>query len=208
MPGSPEPHVDASAMLVAVPELRVPPDAALGADDVSDADLHALYRSLLLPRVIEEKMLTLLRRGELSKWFSGIGQEAIAVGCVAGLRDDDWILPAHRNLGIFCGRGLDLGVLFRQLLGRSGGYTGGRDRTFHFGTLDHHVVGMISHLGSMVPVADGLALAARLRGEDRVAAVLIGDGATSEGDVHEAMNLAAVWSLPVIFLIENNQWGL
>jgi 2-oxoisovalerate dehydrogenase E1 component len=195
-------------MLVAVSELRVPPNAAHRADEVSDADLHALYRALLLPRVIEEKMLTLLRRGELSKWFSGIGQEAVSVGCVAGLRDDDWILPAHRNLGVFCGRGLDLAVLFRQLLGRSGGYTGGRDRTFHFGTLDHHVVGMISHLGSMAPVADGLALAASLRGEDRVAAVLIGDGATSEGDVHEAMNLAAVWSLPVIFLIENNQWGL
>jgi 2-oxoisovalerate dehydrogenase E1 component len=177
-------------------------------DGPSDADLHLLYRSLLLPRVIEEKMLALLRRGDLSKWFSGIGQEAVSVGCVAGLRDDDWILPAHRNLGIFCGRGLDLGVLFRQLLGRSGGYTGGRDRTFHFGTLPHHVVGMISHLGSMLPVADGLALAARLRGEDRVAAVLVGDGATSEGDVHEAMNLAAVWSLPVVFLIENNQWGL
>jgi 2-oxoisovalerate dehydrogenase E1 component len=195
-------------MLGAVSELRVPPAAARRADEVSDADLHALYRDLLLPRVIEEKMLALLRRGDLSKWFSGIGQEAVSVGCVAGLRADDWILPAHRNLGIFCGRGLDLGILFRQLLGRSGGYTGGRDRTFHFGTLDHHVVGMISHLGSMVPVADGLALAARLRGEDRVAVVLIGDGATSEGDVHEAMNLAAVWSLPVVFLIENNQWGL
>jgi 2-oxoisovalerate dehydrogenase E1 component len=195
-------------MLVRVSELRVPPAAARRADDLSDADLHALYRSLLLPRVIEEKMLALLRRGQLSKWFSGIGQEAVSVGCVAGLRDDDWILPAHRNLGIFCGRGLDLAVLFRQLLGRAGGYTGGRDRTFHFGTLAHHVVGMISHLGAMTPVADGLALAARLRGEDRVAVVLIGDGATSEGDVHEAMNLAAVWSLPVIFLVENNQWGL
>jgi 2-oxoisovalerate dehydrogenase E1 component len=175
---------------------------------VSDAELHALYRNLLLPRVVEEKMLALLRRGQLSKWFSGIGQEAVSVGCVAALADDDWILPAHRNLGVFCGRGLDLGVLFRQLLGRDGGFTGGRDRTFHFGTLAHHVVGMISHLGSMAPVADGLALAARLRGERRVAAVLIGDGATSEGDVHEAMNLAAVWSLPVVFLIENNQWGL
>ncbi len=195
-------------MLVRVSELRVPPAATRRADDLSDADLHALYRSLLRPRVIEEKMLALLRRGQLSKWFSGIGQEAVSVGCVAGLRDDDWILPAHRNLGIFCGRGLDLGVLFRQLLGRAGGYTGGRDRTFHFGTLAHHVVGMISHLGAMAPVADGLALAARLRGEDRVAAVLIGDGATSEGDVHEAMNLAAVWSLPVVFLVENNQWGL
>ena len=153
-------------------------------------------------------MLTLLRRGQLSKWFSGIGQEAISVGLVAALRPDDWILPVHRNLAVFTGRGLDLGVLFRQLLGREGGYTGGRDRTFHFGSLDHHVVGMISHLGAMAPVADGLALAARLRGEDRVAAVLVGDGATSEGDVHEAMNLASVWKLGVLFVIENNHWGL
>ena len=175
---------------------------------VPDAELEALYRALLLPRAIEDKMLALLRRGQLSKWFSGMGQEAISVGLVAALRPDDWILPVHRNLAVFTGRGMDLGVLFRQLLGREGGYTGGRDRTFHFGSLDHHVVGMISHLGAMAPVADGLALAARLRGEDRVAAVLVGDGATSEGDVHEAMNLAAVWSLGVLFVIENNHWGL
>ena len=175
---------------------------------VPDAELEALYRALLLPRAIEDKMLALLRRGQLSKWFSGMGQEAISVGLVAALRPDDWILPVHRNLAVFTGRGLDLGVLFRQLLGREGGYTGGRDRTFHFGSLDHHVVGMISHLGAMAPVAVGLALAARLRDEDRVAAVLVGDGATSEGDVHEAMNLAAVWRLGVLFVIENNHWGL
>jgi 2-oxoisovalerate dehydrogenase E1 component len=177
-------------------------------DTVDDRELHALYHALLVPRVIEEKMLALVRRGDLSKWFSGIGQEAVSVGLVAALRDDDWLLPAHRNLAVFTGRELDLATLFRQLLGRDGPLTGGRDRTFHFGDLDHHVVGMISHLGAMVPVADGLALAARLRGEDRVAAVLIGDGASSEGDVHEAMNLAAVWKLPVLFVIENNQWGL
>jgi 2-oxoisovalerate dehydrogenase E1 component len=175
---------------------------------VPDGDLEGLYRALLLPRAIEDRMLTLLRRGQLSKWFSGIGQEAVSVGLVAALQPDDWILPVHRNLAVFTGRGLDLGVLFRQLLGRDGGYTGGRDRTFHFGSLDHHVVGMISHLGAMAPVADGLALAARLRGEDRVAAVLVGDGATSEGDVHEAMNLASVWKLGVLFVIENNHWGL
>jgi 2-oxoisovalerate dehydrogenase E1 component len=178
------------------------------AEGLGDDEMRALYRALLLPRVIEEKMLALLRRGQLSKWFSGIGQEAVSVGLVAALRDDDWILPAHRNLGVFTGRGFDLDVLFRQLLGRDGPLTGGRDRTFHFGDLDHHVVGMISHLGAMVPVAAGLALGAGLRGEDRVAAVLIGDGASSEGDVHEAMNLAAVWKLPVLFVIENNQWGL
>jgi 2-oxoisovalerate dehydrogenase E1 component len=178
------------------------------ADALTADDARALYEALVLPRAIEEKMLNLLRRGQLSKWFSGIGQEAVSVGLTASLRPDDWILPLHRNLAVFTGRGLDLGVLFRQVLGRAGGYTGGRDRTFHFGTLEHHVVGMISHLGAMAPVADGLALAARLRGEDRVAAVLIGDGATSEGDIHEAMNLAAVWNLGVVFVVENNHWGL
>ena len=153
-------------------------------------------------------MLILLRQGRLSKWFSGMGQEAIAVGVTAALRSDDPILPLHRNLGVFAGRGLDLLTLFRQLLGRDGGYTGGRDRTFHFGAPAHHVIGMISHLGAMLPVADGMALAFQLRGEDRVAAVFSGDGGTSEGDFHEAVNLAAVWKLPVIFVIENNQYGL
>jgi 2-oxoisovalerate dehydrogenase E1 component len=187
-----------------VDDLTVAPAEAT----VSAEDARGLYRALVLPRAIEERMLNLLRRGQLSKWFSGIGQEAVSVGLVAALRPDDWLLPVHRNLAVFTGRGLDLGTLFRQILGRAGGYTGGRDRTFHFGNLDHHVVGMISHLGAMAPVADGLALAARLRGEDRVAAVLVGDGATSEGDVHEAMNLAAVWRLGVLFVVENNQWGL
>lgn len=171
-------------------------------------DLKSLYRELLLPRLIEHKMLALLRRGQLSKWFSGIGQEAISVGLVRGLRNDDWILPVHRNLAVFCSRDVDLARLFRQLLGRDGGFTSGRDRSFHFGLPDAHIVGMISHLGAMLPVADGLALAAKLRREERVAAALVGDGATSEGDVHEAMNLAAVWQLPVVFVIENNQWGL
>jgi 2-oxoisovalerate dehydrogenase E1 component len=170
--------------------------------------LRELYRALLLPRLIEEKALLLLRQGRLSKWFSGMGQEAIAVGVTAALRDDDWILPMHRNLGVFTGRGLDLGRLFRQLFGKDGGFTRGRDRTFHFGVLDKHLVGMISHLGAMLPVADGLALASQLAGTRRVAAAFTGDGATSEGDFHEALNLAAVWKLPVLFLIENNQYGL
>src|SRR5918995_106384 len=172
-------------------ELRTPAvetTATSPAGPVADdqADLADLYGRLLLPRVIEEKMLALLRQGQLSKWFSGIGQEAVSVGLIAALRDDDWVVPGHRNLGVFTGRG----------------------RTFHFGALPHHVVGMISHLGAMVPVADGLALAARLRGEERLAAVLIGDGSTSDGDVHEAMNLAAVWALPVVFVVENNGWAL
>lgn len=167
-----------------------------------------MYRTILLPRLIEEKMLILLRQGKLSKWFSGIGQEAIAAGVVSALNEDDYILPMHRNLGVFTGRGFDLLTLFRQLFGRDGGYTRGRDRTFHFGVLRHHVVGMISHLGAMMPVADGMALAAQLKGTRQVVATFTGDGATSEGDFHEAANLAAVWKLPVIIVIENNQWGL
>jgi len=175
---------------------------------VSNERLLALYRSIVLPRMIEEKMLNLLRQGKLSKWFSGIGQEAIAVGVTAALEADDFILPMHRNLGVFTTRGVDLARLFRQLLGKEGGFTNGRDRTFHFGTLEHKIVGMISHLGAMLPVADGLALAAVLRGEKRVAAAFTGDGSTSEGDFHEAVNLAAVWKLPVLFIVENNQYGL
>ena len=174
----------------------------------SKEKLVALYRSIVLPRMIEEKMLNLLRQGKLSKWFSGIGQEAIAVGVTAALTADDFILPMHRNLGVFTTRGVDLAQLFRQLLGKEGGFTKGRDRTFHFGDLEHRIVGMISHLGAMLPVADGLALAAQLRGESRVAATFTGDGSTSEGDFHEAVNLAAVWKLPVLFIVENNQYGL
>ncbi len=174
----------------------------------SDDQLLTLYRSILLPRMIEEKMLNLLRQGKLSKWFSGIGQEAIAVGVTAALEPDDFVLPMHRNLGVFTTRGVDLAQLFRQLLGKQDGFTKGRDRTFHFGTLPHRIVGMISHLGAMLPVADGLALAAQLRGEKRVAATFTGDGSTSEGDFHEAVNLAAVWKLPVLFIVENNQYGL
>jgi 2-oxoisovalerate dehydrogenase E1 component len=174
----------------------------------TDLELAALYRNLLLPRLVEEKMLRLLRQGRLSKWFSGIGQEAIAVGVVAALEEGDLVLPLHRNLGVFTTRGVDLDRLLRQLLGREGGFTAGRDRSFHFGTLEHGIVGMISHLGAMLPVADGLALAGRLRGEARVVAVFSGDGGTSEGDFHEALNLAAVWRLPVVFVVENNGWGL
>jgi 2-oxoisovalerate dehydrogenase E1 component len=174
----------------------------------TDVELAALYRGMLVPRLVEEKMLRLLRQGRLSKWFSGIGQEAIAVGVVAALSEGDVVLPLHRNLGVFTTRGVDLDRLLRQLLGREGGFTAGRDRSFHFGTLEHGIVGMISHLGAMLPVADGLALAGRLRGSDRVVAVFSGDGGTSEGDFHEALNLAAVWRLPVVFVVENNGWGL
>jgi 2-oxoisovalerate dehydrogenase E1 component len=186
------------------------PDASplASVEGFAPEELRHLYRSILLPRMIEEKMLVLLRQGRLSKWFSGIGQEAIATGVVTALEPGDYVLPMHRNLGVFTGRDLDLPQLFRQLLGREGGFTKGRDRTFHFGTLEKGIVGMISHLGAMLPVADGLALAAQLRGEHRIAAAFTGDGATSEGDFHEALNLAAVWMLPVVFVVENNHWGL
>ncbi len=176
-------------------------------NDSPDA-LRRLHRALLVPRIIEERMLILLRQGKLSKWFSGIGQEAVSVGVAAALDADDWLLPMHRNLGVFTTRGVGLERLFRQLFGRAGGFTGGRDRSFHFGSRAHHIVGMISHLGAMLPVACGLALAEQLAGRDRVAVAFTGDGATSEGDVHEALNLAAVWRLPVVFVIENNGYGL
>jgi len=184
------------------------PERAPDLDGFSADRLKQLYRALLLPRLIEEKALLLLRQGKLSKWFSGMGQEAIAVGVTAALGEDDWILPMHRNLGVFTTREVDLGRLFRQLFGKDGGFTKGRDRTFHFGLLEKRIVGMISHLGAMLPVADGLALAAQLKHEARVAATFTGDGATSEGDFHEAANLAAVWKLPVLFVIENNLYGL
>src|SRR5438093_7226060 len=184
------------------------PATSAEAHGFSPERLKQLYGALLLPRLIEEKALLLLRQGKLSKWFSGMGQEAIAVGVAAALDADDWILPMHRNLGVFTTRGVDLGRLFRQLFGKDGGFTKGRDRTFHFGLPEKRIVGMISHLAAMLPVADGLALAAQLRGERRVAAAFTGEGATSEGDFHEAVNLAAVWKLPVLFIIENNEYGL
>ena len=190
------------------PTAASPAPSSDSLEGMAPEELRHFYRSLLLPRMIEEKMLVLLRQGRLSKWFSGIGQEAIAPGVVAALEPGDYVLPMHRNLGVFTGRDLDLPRLFRQLLGREGGFTKGRDRTFHFGTLEKGIVGMISHLGAMLPVACGLGLAAELRGERRVAAAFTGDGATSEGDFHEALNLAAVWKLPVIFVVENNRWGL
>ncbi|MFN3597555.1 MAG: thiamine pyrophosphate-dependent enzyme [Rubricoccaceae bacterium] len=181
-------------------------------DDASPAlraeDALALYRALRLPRAVEEKMLRLIRQNRLSKWFSGYGQEAIAVGCAWALEARDWLLPMHRNLGLWTTRGVPLRPLFCQLMGRAGGYTAGRDRTFHFGLPERRLVGMISHLGAMLPVADGLALAATLRGTGAVACAFTGEGATREGDFHEALSLAAVWKLPVLFVVENNGYGL
>lgn len=172
------------------------------------ADRLDLYRALRLPRTVEEKMLRLIRQNRISKWFSGYGQEAIAVGVVSALEASDWVLPMHRNLGVWTTRGVELRPLFCQLMGREGGFTNGRDRTFHFGLPDKRIVGMISHLAAMLPVADGLGLAAQLNGSGAVAAAFVGDGATREGEFHEALSLAGAWSLPVLFIVENNGYGL
>ncbi|PIB25769.1 thiamine pyrophosphate-dependent enzyme [Maribacter sp. 4G9] len=176
--------------------------------EVADDVKLKLYRAMLKPRIIEEKMLILLRQGKISKWFSGIGQEAISVGVAATMQSHEYILPMHRNLGVFTTRNIPLHRLFSQWQGKMGGFTKGRDRSFHFGTQEFKIIGMISHLGPQLGVADGIALAHKLRKEKSVTAVFTGEGATSEGDFHEALNVAAVWDLPVIFCVENNGYGL
>ncbi len=176
--------------------------------ELTDQQLVDFYRQLLWPRMIEEKMLLLLRQGKISKWFSGIGQEAIAVGATLALNEDEWIMPLHRNLGVFTARNMPLRKLFRQWQGNKDGYSNGRERSFHFGSREHHICGMISHLGPQLAIADGVSLAHKLRSESKVALAFTGEGGTSEGDFHEALNLAAVWDLPVIFLIENNGYAL
>jgi 2-oxoisovalerate dehydrogenase E1 component len=173
-----------------------------------DQELISIYKSILKPRLIEEKMLILLRQGKISKWFSGWGQEGISVGSALGMNDDEYLLPMHRNLGIFTTRGIPLNRLFAQFQGKMSGFTKGRDRSFHFGTNEYKVVGMISHLGPQLGIADGIALASNLKNEQKATLVFTGDGGASEGDFHEALNVAAVWDLPVIFGIENNAWGL
>ena len=176
--------------------------------ELTDNELVSIYKSILLPRMIEEKMLVLLRQGKISKWFSGIGQEAISVGATLAMQEDEWIMPLHRNLGVFTSRKMPLSKLFMQWQGNKEGYSKGRERSFHFGTKEHHICGMISHLGPQMAIADGVALAYKLRGDEKASLAFTGDGGTSEGDFHEALNIAAVWDLPVIFIIENNGYGL
>ena len=175
---------------------------------ISDEQLLELYKAILKPRMIEEKMLILLRQGKISKWFSGIGQEAISVGVTSAMSAEEYILPMHRNLGVFTSKGIPLSRLFSQFQGKMNGFTKGRDRSFHFGSQEHKVVGMISHLGPQLGVADGIALANKLMDNQQITAVFTGEGGTSEGDFHEALNVAAVWDLPVIFIVENNGYGL
>lgn len=174
----------------------------------TDKELLSIYKELVTPRLIEEKMLILLRQGKISKWFSGIGQEAISVGAAMVLEKEEYILPMHRNLGVFTSRGVPMTKLFSQFQGKANGYTKGRDRSFHFGAPDHKIVGMISHLGPQLGIADGIALSHLLKKEKKLSLVFTGDGGTSEGDFHEALNVASVWNLPVIFVIENNGYGL
>ncbi|MQP52279.1 MULTISPECIES: thiamine pyrophosphate-dependent enzyme [unclassified Flavobacterium] len=176
--------------------------------ELTNPQLLDLYKKILKPRLIEEKMLILIRQGKVSKWFSGIGQEAISVGITSVLDKDEYILPMHRNLGVFTTRDIPLHRLFSQWQGKKNGFTKGRDRSFHFGTQEYKIIGMISHLGPQLGIADGIALANKLRKNGKVTAVFTGEGATSEGDFHEALNIAAVWELPVLFVIENNGYGL
>ena len=176
--------------------------------DVKTLKLVELYTGMMKSRLIEEKMLILLRQGKISKWFSGIGQEAISTGLTHALNEDEYILPMHRNLGVFTSRNIPLSKLFSQWQGKVSGFTKGRDRSFHFGTKDFHIVGMISHLGPQMGVADGIALHQLINNTNKVTAVFTGDGGTSEGDFHEALNVASVWNLPVLFCIENNGYGL
>ena len=176
--------------------------------DFSNDELINLYKNLLFPRMIEEKMLLLLRQGKISKWFSGIGQEAISVGATLALQPDEWIMPLHRNLGVFTSRKMPLHKLFMQWQGSKSGYSKGRERSFHFGSREHFICGMISHLGPQLAIADGVALAYKLKKQNKISLAFTGEGGTSEGDFHEALNVAAVWELPVIFIIENNGYGL
>jgi 2-oxoisovalerate dehydrogenase E1 component len=189
-------------------KMPVIPATSFDRGQLSDQQLLTLYQQLLKPRMIEEKMLILLRQGKISKWFAGIGQEAISVGVTSALAPDELVFTLHRNLGVFTTREIPLERLFCQWQGKAPGFTKGRDRSFHFGTMEYHIAGMISHLGPQLSLADGAALASKLNGDGKIAVAFTGEGGTSQGEFHEALNVAAVWKLPVIFIIENNGYGL
>lgn len=193
---------------MAFQELTLPTPIHFDRQSLSDDTLRTLYQKILKPRIIEEKMLILLRQGKVSKWFSGVGQEAISVGCAAALQPDEMIFTMHRNLGVFTTREVPLENMYLQWQGKAGGFTKGRDRSFHFGSMEHHIVGMISHLGPQLSLAGGVALAHKIRKAGKISLAFTGEGATSQGEFHEALNVASVWKLPVIFIIENNQYGL
>ena len=194
--------------LLVMSETLMKPNIKYKTTNLSSETKIELYKAMLKPRLIEEKMLILLRQGKISKWFSGIGQEAISIGVTLAMQKEEYILPMHRNLGVFTSRDIPLYRLFSQWQGKANGFTKGRDRSFHFGTQEFNIVGMISHLGPQFGVADGIALASNLKNKNQVTAVFTGDGGTSEGDIHEALNVASVWQLPVLFCIENNGYGL
>jgi len=194
--------------LLVMSETLMKPNIKYKTTNLSSETKIELYKAMLKPRLIEEKMLILLRQGKISKWFSGIGQEAISIGVTLTMQKEEYILPMHRNLGVFTSRDIPLYRLFSQWQGKANGFTKGRDRSFHFGTQEFNIVGMISHLGPQFGVADGIALASNLKNKNQVTAVFTGDGGTSEGDIHEALNVASVWQLPVLFCIENNGYGL
>ena len=144
-------------------------------------------------------MLIALRQGRISKWFSSYGQEAVSVGTALAMQEDEWICTMHRNLGVFTSRNVPLKKLFAQFQGKTTGFTKGRDRSFHFGSREHKIFGMISHLGPQLGVADGLALARKASRRTRNASWSIrATVGASEGDFHEALNVAAVWQLPCL----------
>jgi pyruvate dehydrogenase E1 component alpha subunit len=175
----------------------------------ADKDLYLrIFRTMALQRAVEDRMVSMYRQGEmLGSVYTGHWHEAIAVGTAAALRQDDFLCPIHRDLGAHLWRGMEPWQVMASFLGKATAPTGGRDGTLHYGRLDLNVYNLPSHIPDNYPVAIGGAFAFKYRGEDRVALAYCGDGSVSRGDFHEAVNIAAVQDLPVIFVVENNQWA-
>lgn len=175
---------------------------------VGKAAWMGIMRSMMLSRLIEERLVRLYHQGKIfGGVYTGIGQEAIGAATTAACGDDDLFTPCIRNMSVHIGRGQSVLNVFRQYLGRATGPTRGRDGNVHHGNMARGVYAMISHLGAMLPVIVGGVMARRRRGMDAVGFAYIGDGATSTGDFHEAVNFAAVFNAPVVFLIENNKYA-